>query len=373
MQAESMYRAVVRATDNVSPIFVVSFCRHSKGTPAFEHGLLSQWRGYAASGGFALEFDEEKLDSLLQHELGQYAYVMAKSDDVRYHDYNELFDASVYKGVAGEMIRDLFSDRGIDTSEVTGRKDIDGVVQKYITTAPYVKHWGFHEEREYRIIAPCIRSNSMPEGEKRPAKAIKFRARSDLMVPYVELFESANQSFPIKSIIVGPHPYQEKQAEAVRMALESVPPSVYLLFHIGGEHPQHGRRSIPTSPGNQLPRKVRKLLDGARERPFPFIPTCCGTPAGSSSPTTAMTHARHSGLSRPPIDHVHGPLYGFDAQSVQELLEGLTSSLHSSRSVRQVVLPSPRCSVGAERDLLSSVRRARPRVKTSQQDGENAG
>jgi hypothetical protein len=39
-----------------------------------------------------------------------------------------------------------------------------------------------------------------------------------------------------------------------------------------------------------------------------------------------------------------------------------------------VVLPSPRRSVGAgRRDLLSSVRRARPRVKTSQQDGENAG
>src|SRR4029077_3955631 len=41
------------------------------------------------------------------------------------------------------------------------------------------------------------------------------------------------------------------------------------------------------------------------------------------------------------------------------------------RSVRQVALPSARRSVGAgRRDLLSS---ARPRVKTSQQDGENAG
>jgi hypothetical protein len=47
---------------------------------------------------------------------------------------------------------------------------------------------------------------------------------------------------------------------------------------------------------------------------------------------------------------------------------------HISRSVRQVVLPSRRRSVDAgRRDLLFSVRRARPRVKTSQQDGENAG
>jgi hypothetical protein len=74
-----------------------------------------------------------------------------------------------------------------------------------------------------------------------------------------------------------------------------------------------------------------------------------------------------------PLDHVHGSLHCFDAQSVQKFLEGLTSSLHISRSVRQVVLPSPSCGVGAGRDLLSSVRRARPRVKTSQKDGENAG
>ena len=221
MQAESMYRALVRATDNVSPIFVVSFCRHDKGTPEFEHGLLSQWRGYAATGGFAIEFDEEKLNSLLQAEADECAYVTLKSDDVRYTNYNNLFDPSVYKGVAGEMIRDLFTDRGIDTSEVTGRKNIDEVVQRYIATAPYLKHSGFHEEREYRIIAPCIRPGKLPEGETRPAKSIKFRARGDLIIPYIEMFETSSQPFPVKSIIIGPHPDQEKQAEAVRMALES--------------------------------------------------------------------------------------------------------------------------------------------------------
>jgi hypothetical protein len=54
---------------------------------------------------------------------------------------------------------------------------------------------------------------------------------------------------------------------------------------------------------------------------------------------------------------------------------GLSSPPPSTfREARQVVLPSPRRSVGAgRRDLLSSARRARPRVKTSEQDGENAG
>jgi hypothetical protein len=35
-------------------------------------------------------------------------------------------------------------------------------------------------------------------------------------------------------------------------------------------------------------------------------------------------HSRHPSLSRPPIDHVHGPLHGLDAESIQKLLEGLT-------------------------------------------------
>jgi hypothetical protein len=34
-------------------------------------------------------------------------------------------------------------------------------------------------------------------------------------------------------------------------------------------------------------------------------------------------HSRHPGLSRPPFDHVHRPLSGFDTQSVQAFLEGL--------------------------------------------------
>jgi hypothetical protein len=74
LQAEKLYASVVRAADNVTPFFVVSFCKHEVGTPAFEHGLLSQWRGYAEAGGFAIEFDEQKLDTLLKAETLEFAY-----------------------------------------------------------------------------------------------------------------------------------------------------------------------------------------------------------------------------------------------------------------------------------------------------------
>ena len=220
MQAESMYRALMRATDNVTPLFVTSFCRHDEGSESFAHGLLSQWRGYGGSGGFAIEFDEDKFGELMQEESEQYAYVVLKWDDVRYDGYDALFDKKTYSGVAGQMICDLFAHKGVDVSEVTGHKNIDEAVHNLIVTAPFLKHAGFNEEREFRIIAPCIRASKIPKGETRPAKEIKFRVKSGLLVPYIELFETSGQRFPIESIIVGPHPQQEKQAEAVRMLLE---------------------------------------------------------------------------------------------------------------------------------------------------------
>jgi hypothetical protein len=58
LQAESMFNALNRATDNINPFFVVSFCEHNENGPAYKHGVLSQWRGYAQGSGFALEFDE---------------------------------------------------------------------------------------------------------------------------------------------------------------------------------------------------------------------------------------------------------------------------------------------------------------------------
>ena len=44
-------------------------------------------------------------------------------------------------------------------------------------------------------------------------------------------------------------------------------------------------------------------------------------------------HSRHPSLSRPPLDHVHGPLHGFDAQSVQEFLERLSGGAAQSEAM----------------------------------------
>ncbi len=222
LEAEKLYGAFTRAVDNVSPFFVLSFCKHADDSYEYQNGLLSQWRGYAENGGFAIEFDESELDLLAKLENDKFAYAGFKSESVEYNEHEKLFDPADYAGLAGAMIRDVFDELGKDISDVAGKKNVDEAVLKFAQTAPFLKHRGFYEEAEYRIVFVCLRASKIPEGEERRAKPIKFRQTSGLLIPFIELFDTVHERpFPIKGIIVGPHPLQEKQEESVKMLLEA--------------------------------------------------------------------------------------------------------------------------------------------------------
>jgi Protein of unknown function (DUF2971) len=223
-QAEGFYKLLVKSLDDTSPPFVLSFCRHTK-EETIKHGLLSQWRGYAGSAGFAIEFDEPELVKLIADEHDTFAYPWIKSDYVRYQGHDNLFDGEVYRGVAGELTRRIFEGSG-DVSEITGRlgpREMDEIVVKFANTAPFLKHEGFQEEEEYRIVAGRVDQDKIGSDSTRRVKEIKFRSKEGLIVPYVELFKDSPRALPITSIIVGPHPFQDQQEAAVRMALKSTP------------------------------------------------------------------------------------------------------------------------------------------------------
>jgi hypothetical protein len=150
LQAEGYYKTLVNSLNESTPPFVLSFCRHRK-QKTIEHGLLSQWRAYAGSVGFAIEFDETELLELLKEEHGKFVYPVMKSDYVRYTDYSELFDPKAYDGVAKELTRRTFERAGgKDVSALTGRiDDLDPVMFKFAETAPFLKHDAFEEEQEY--------------------------------------------------------------------------------------------------------------------------------------------------------------------------------------------------------------------------------
>ena len=84
-----------------------------------------------------------------------------------------------------------------------------------VSCACRYKHWGFSEEREFRIVAvplplPAIEL-AKTENRAIPAeKPVSNFLRNGVAVPYLDLFEGitrqSDRKFPIKRIIIGPHP-----------------------------------------------------------------------------------------------------------------------------------------------------------------------
>jgi Protein of unknown function (DUF2971) len=220
LQAEQLYRVFMTAVNNSAPFFVVSFCRHDEGTEEYANGLLSQWRGYGESGGFAIEFDEELIDQLVHREMSCYAYLGFKSCDVTYAGAGTKFDTLPYKGVAAQMIKIVFAEEGIDISDVAGNKDLNEAAVAFFNQAPFLKHWGFHEENEFRVSVLCLRAKAVTR-LARPLKPIKLRTKGSSIIFYIELFSGFDEPLPIKSIIVGPHAHQARQAEALHIVAET--------------------------------------------------------------------------------------------------------------------------------------------------------
>lgn len=222
LQAESLYGAVIKAANNASPFFLFSFCRHDEKSDEYNHGLLSQWRGYSSGGGFAIEFDESQLDKMLNEEIAAFAYAGYRTADVTYENHGEHFKAEGYQQIAREMLRKLFMSNGLDISEVTGKEQsLDKLFLDFLITAPFFKNTGFKEECEYRISAVCIRKNKVPKGFGKEVKTIKFRSRGSMITPYIDLFASLGKKLPLKSIIVGPHLRQSEQVEAAKLLVEA--------------------------------------------------------------------------------------------------------------------------------------------------------
>ena len=105
-----------------------------------------------------------------------------------------------------------------------------------------------------------------------------------------------------------------RRGKAVRCAAPARSPNVPIRLHLGA--PRAVVRSRISAHGCQGGRGCEIHVP----RAFPHAAACLRVQARQRRPR----HSRHPSLSRPPINHVHGPLHGLDAKSVQKLLEGLT-------------------------------------------------
>jgi hypothetical protein len=221
-EADNMLRAMSQAANSTAPYFISSFCVHEAGTPAYNHGLLSQWRGYA-KGGFAIEFDEAGIDDLNKAEQRSYRYQGIATDRVVYKDHDKKVTAEQFTGIGTALLKSLIPKVADQLTDVLGTKTVDDFAHPFLSIAPFLKHESFEEEKEYRIVALCNRPTVYEEDDERPSKNIRFRSNvSGQVIPYISLYEGLKTQLPIKSIIIGPHQHQSGRQLSAEILLEQL-------------------------------------------------------------------------------------------------------------------------------------------------------
>jgi len=155
--------------------------------------LLSQWRAYAGVQGFAIGFRP-----LISR--GRLAFTTPGHGSLSL--CRVLYDEQ-------EQARSLDQLLASFEREHSGKRSVDEAVAQIITRASMMKHRGFEEEREWRIMYHPVRISHTDTRE------LRVRAEGDRLVTYVELVPRTHcknaevprsdlAKLPIDSIICGP-------------------------------------------------------------------------------------------------------------------------------------------------------------------------
>jgi hypothetical protein len=97
--------------------------------------------------------------------------------------------------------------------------------EAFIARATTLKHEGFQEEREIRIMCSpwtpkldeeARRRDSSMVAKERNYKTIKWRHSGFRAIPYIELFQGLDWRLPIKRVIVGPSRDQQRNYHLAR-------------------------------------------------------------------------------------------------------------------------------------------------------------
>lgn len=218
-ETRTLIKAAYHATGE--DFYVLSFCGEPKKQYIKENGLLSQWRGYGAGGGFAIVLDSKKMELLFENEIQNYDYGPSHISDAIYGEDDKNFETEFIPRIndfvdysAGMIRHIIFGDNMPDPS-----KAMDAM---FVCITRY-KHIGFEEEDEVRIVAaPTIQTQEYIDLHREKKKILKspkqinVRTENGKPTPYIELFDFHDRKLPIEKIIVGPSADKEMIAAAVR-------------------------------------------------------------------------------------------------------------------------------------------------------------
>ena len=207
-------------------IYITCFCR-TDSEPEFQNGLLSQWRGYGSSSGYALQFSRSKLTEWIgeiHQNGGQCTYSL---DDVHYTFDNEHKDnvlllkeayLEIYMNYLDKLVK-MEQELGaliglIDvTPDIPSSSSIDEAVRYFVQYRSLTKNKHFSEENECRMSA-FVRNHF---------DSIHFFNRNGVLVPYIKTPQLPEKFLDcIKGIIVGPGANQEVRYQSVKHFLKSL-------------------------------------------------------------------------------------------------------------------------------------------------------
>jgi DUF2971 family protein len=191
--------------------FITSFCTHS-GDQSYEkeNGLLSQWRGYGRDGGYCIVFGTHELSQLLGVEFDVNYYVHMNMDAARY-----ALDGVSVESLFPELLErcDLFMSELLKGNRQPAAED---GFAPFVTGATLLKHQGFREEREIRIVSmPGTKEvqdqvcKEHPEYVAKPVKQVRKVTSNFGERRHIVLFEGLEAKLPIKRVIVGPSRRQD--------------------------------------------------------------------------------------------------------------------------------------------------------------------
>ncbi len=203
--------------------FITCFCR-AMGPEDFSHGLLSQWRGYGADGGYAIQLNRKKLKAAVG---GVEGYDL---QDVHYDTKNPLreemlghTDAYIkaYESHLNELAKPLnFTSR-------TVRSPIADLgwasLEAHLNYLVHTKNRHFGEERECRLS--LVQATTRIEG----ALPVAYYERGGLVVPYVSTpLAKLNILECIEWIIVGPGPRMASRFKSAVQLVQDTCGGVYV-------------------------------------------------------------------------------------------------------------------------------------------------
>ena len=195
--------------------FVTSFCTHPANSYEAENGLLSQWRGYARDGGYCLVFDTKGLESLMEEEQSAYLYWYMALSEVHYFTDTQSLPPSFFELV----------DKSKDVIDAVLRREDFSVTQlftPFVTSAVSIKHPGFAEEREVRLVAMAATKLTDDKMKGTPGyvslliKYIFTCERDSRKKHHISLFGPERSKLPLVKVIVGPARDQRRNAVVAR-------------------------------------------------------------------------------------------------------------------------------------------------------------